>query len=151
MKNSFLLSVFMFFGAFGYCQSAEYETITENQEIIWDMEWAGKDSILYTELKGKLKLLDVTNKTVVDVHSFQDLAAENQSGLMGMGLDSDFKSSKLIYVAYCFYGDNFSILSRISSFTFNPSGPSINNESILVDSLPSKNANLGGATVSRFC
>lgn len=144
MKNSFLLSVFMFFGAFGYCQSAEYETITENQEIIWDMEWAGKDSILYTELKGKLKLLDITNKTVVDVHSFQGLAAENQSGLMGMGLDSDFKSSKLIYVAYCFYGDNFSILSRISSFTFNPSGPSINNESILVDSLPSKNANLGG-------
>ena len=144
MKNSFLLSVFIFFGAFGYCQSAEYETIAENQEVIWDMEWVGQDSILYTELKGKLKLLDISNKTVVDVHSFQDIAAENQSGLMGLGLAHDFKNSKLIYVAYCFYGDNFSILSRISSFSYNSSGPSIMNESILVDSLPSKNANLGG-------
>jgi len=144
MKGVFFIFCFLMLFSKSFAQSSEFEKLLDNQEIIWDMQWVGQDSIMFTELKGKLKLLDVSSKTVTDIYDFQNLAAENQAGLMGLQLAHDFATSRKVYVAYTFYDLNFVIFSRISSFEYNIINATLANEKILVDSLPSRNANLGG-------
>lgn len=144
MKNivAFLIASFLTSASFG--QSAEFETLVEDQSIIWEMEWVGEDSILFTELGGEVRLANLVNGEVTSVYTFTDLARENQAGLMGMQLAHDFSQSHQVYLAYTFYGENFSIYSRISRFTYDSSVPELTNETIVIDSLPARNANLGG-------
>ncbi len=137
----FFLLVFPFFA---FAQSTEYQTITDNHEVIWDIEWFGEDTLIFTELKGKVKMVDLNTQEVFELLTLQNVAAENQAGLMGMQLAPDFSSSNKVYLAYTIYDEDFNIYKRVSTFSYNPQTAKLESEEILVDSILSKNANLGG-------
>ena len=58
-----------------------------------------EDTILYTEMPGKLKIASLTNKSIIDVSNVPEVAYSSQEVFRGY-FRSDFDSNNKIYISY---------------------------------------------------
>jgi len=108
--SSFLILFSMHsFGAY------KYETVLDNLDDAWSFVFLNEDTILYTEMPGKLKIASLTNKSIIDVGNVPEVAYSSQGGLSEVILDPDFDSNNKIYISYSAKKDNKKITLYLSS------------------------------------
>ena len=108
--SSFLILFSMHsFGAY------KYETVLDNLDDAWSFVFLNEDTILYTEMPGKLKIASLTNKSIIDVSNVPEVAYSSQGGLSEVILDPDFDSNNKIYISYSAKKGNKKITLYLSS------------------------------------
>lgn len=114
--------------------------IVTGLEVPWGMEWLGNDSILFSQINGKVYVLDVNTGALKEALEL-NIARENQAGLLDIKLASDFVRSKKVYISYCYYQAQ-QLRMRLSVFDFREA--ELRSEQILIDNIAIANANIGG-------
>ncbi len=109
-------------------------------EVPWGMEWLGNDSILFSQINGKVYVADVNSGAVSEALEL-NVARENQAGLLDIKLASDFETNQRVYISYCYYQAQ-QLRMRLSAFDYHQAR--LSSEQILIDNIGIANANIGG-------
>jgi glucose/arabinose dehydrogenase len=80
--------------------SYKYETIVENLDDAWSMVFIDENTILFTELPGNLKILNLSDKSITNIANIPSVHYASQGGLSEVILDPEFKSNNKIYLSY---------------------------------------------------
>lgn len=117
-------------------------TKAQNLDIPWDMEWWGNDTLLITELSGKIKRIDLLSGTSTTMYEVSDLAREGQAGLMGLQPHPNWPDEQSWYAVHTYYNGS-SILMKVIRLDYNAQQDQLELHSTIVDGLPSANSNTG--------
>ncbi len=115
--------------------------VLEGLEVPWSMAWAGEETIIFSELGGRVSRFDLKTSERSTLLNIDGLARESQSGLMGLELDENFPQAPYIYLAYTYYNSNNDIRIRIARFEY--VNDSLINELALLENLGSASSNTG--------
>lgn len=67
----------------------------------WGMAFLPDASVLVTERPGRLRLVNLDSATIgTPIEGVPEVAAEGQGGLLGIALDPDFASTRLVFISY---------------------------------------------------
>lgn len=130
----------------GQCLS-ESHVIVDRLDIPWSMDWLDEETIIFTQLSGEIRSVNVTDGAIKGLYSFDQIAREVQGGLMGITVHSDFEAIPNVFVVYSFFDATFQAYTRVSSLTYNQDKQKLEGETILLDSIPCSSSNLGGRIV----
>jgi len=109
----FLLSFLLLFSMHSFAY--KYETVLDNLDDAWSFVFLNEDTILFTEMPGKLKIASLTNKSIINVGNLPEVEYSGQGGLSEVILDPDFDSNNKIYISYSAKKDNKKITLYLSS------------------------------------
>ncbi len=120
---------------------AEIQPVVEGLKIPWQMRWLAPHYILFSELGGSVKRLNVANGTVKTLGTIPDLAREIQAGLMGLDLHPEFAEKPYIFLCYNYYADD-QIYLAVDRYRY--VNDTILLDSTIVDHIPSFAISIGG-------
>jgi aldose sugar dehydrogenase len=121
-------------------ESIEYETIVEDLDTPWAIDFLPDGNMIFTERSGNVNLIDLEEKEREIIAKI--LVTEiSESGLAGIAVDPDFEENNFIYLYYTYEGSD-DIWNRVSRFVFE-SGR-LKNEEILLDKIPAARFHDGG-------
>ena len=120
---------------------AEIQPVVEGLNIPWQMRWLAPHHILFTELAGSVKRLNLSNGTVKTLGTIPDLAREIQAGLMGFDLHPKFDKNPYIFLCYNYYADD-QIYLAVDRYRY--LNDTILLDSTIVDQIPSFAISIGG-------
>ncbi len=116
--------------------------VASGLNVPWDMEWWSSDEILFTELGGDIKRVNVTSGDVDTLLTIPDLAREGQAGLMGLQAHPQWPDSAYWYAAHTYY-EGTNILLRIVKLEYDDANDELIIASNLINDLPSASSNAG--------
>ena len=119
----------------------EVVPVTQDLFVPWQMQWMAPNSILFTELTGAIKMLDVATGAVKVLYQVEDLAREIQAGLMGLAVHPEFEETSSIYIAYNYY-ENEKLYLRVDALRFVEEGLVF--EKTILNNIPSFPISIGG-------
>ncbi len=111
----FFLSFFILFFSIHSSTEYKYETVLDNLDDAWSFVFLNEDTILFTEMPGKLKIASLTNKSIINIGNVPEVSYSSQGGLSEVILDPDFVSNNKIYISYSAKKDNKKITLYLSS------------------------------------
>jgi len=111
----FFLLFFILFFSIHSSTEYKYETVLDNLDDAWSFVFLNEDTILFTEMPGKLKIASLTNKSIINIGNVPEVAYSSQGGLSEVILDPDFDSNNKIYITYSAKKDNKKITLYLSS------------------------------------
>src|SRR5437867_4409556 len=82
--------------------SLKIEVFAENMYVPWSIVFTSPDRCLVTERNGKLRVIENGKLLGQPLKEFSEVSTESEEGLMGLTLDPDYKSNKLIYLSYAY-------------------------------------------------
>jgi len=110
MKTKFLLIILFFVSAifvlkvsfFPSLKSEDYifETIFDGLDDAWSFVFINEDTIIFTEMAGKLKIASLSDKSIENIDNVPSVQYLGQGGLSEIILDPDFKYNQKIYFSY---------------------------------------------------
>ncbi|HEX7468771.1 MAG TPA: PQQ-dependent sugar dehydrogenase [Methanobacterium sp.] len=109
------------------------DVLAENLSIPWAMDFLPNNTMIFTQRGGAVSLLD--NGVVKNIGNIS-VTAIGESGLLGVAVDPEFSQNKYIYLYYTSSRGN-----RISRFVL---ADKLQNETILIDNIPSASIHNGG-------
>jgi aldose sugar dehydrogenase len=109
------------------------DVLAENLSIPWAMDFLPNNTMIFTQRGGAVSLLD--NGVVKNIGNIS-VTAIGESGLLGVAVDPEFSQNKYIYLYYTSSRGN-----RISRFVLTDK---LQNETILLDNIPSASIHNGG-------
>lgn len=114
------------------------ETIAENLEIPWEIDFATDGRIFFTERAGNLRVIEngLVSEPIISLK-----VSGTEGGLLGLALDPDFKENHYLYLYYS-YSDFFDIYNRVVRYT--ESENKLSDEMILLDKIPGSKWHDGG-------
>ena len=80
--------------------SYKYETIADDLDDAWSMVFIDENTILFTELPGNLKIINLLDKSITNISNTPKVHYASQGGLSEVILDPEFKSNNKIYLSY---------------------------------------------------
>ena len=93
------------FSASSYAEY-KFETVLSNLDDAWSFEFLTEDTVIYTEMPGKLKIASLSDKSIIDISNVPKVQYAGQGGLSEIVLDPDYKSNNKIYLSYSAKDDN---------------------------------------------
>ncbi len=120
---------------------AETHQVAAGLSIPWQMNWLPSGEIVFTELTGTIKKVEVENGLVTPIYQIPNLAREIQCGLLGLALHPNFKERQSLFVAYNYY-DQEQIYLRVDELKFWQD--TLEFMQTVVDRLPSFPISIGG-------
>ncbi len=110
--------------------SIKVETIAENLEIPWAIDFAKDGRIFFTERVGNLRIIEdgLVSEPIISLK-----VSGTEGGLLGLALDPDFEKNHHVYLYYS-YSDFFDIYNRVVRYT--ESDSKLYDEMILLDKIP---------------
>ena len=109
------------------------DVLAENLSIPWAMDFLPNNTMIFTQRGGAVSLLD--NGVLKNIGNIS-VTAIGESGLLGVAVDPEFSQNKYIYIYYTSSRGN-----RISRFVLTDK---LQNETILLDNIPSASIHNGG-------
>jgi glucose/arabinose dehydrogenase len=87
--------------------------------VPWDLAFAPDGTLLFTERGGNLRVLRPGSTTSTVLHRPMDISAAGQSGMMGLAVDPDFATSRLVFVYFSSRINPTTVDNRIVRFRVN--------------------------------
>jgi glucose/arabinose dehydrogenase len=104
MKTKLFILV-LFFSTSSYAEY-KFETVLSDLDDAWSFEFLTEDTVIYTEMPGKLKIASLSDKSIIDISNVPKVQYAGQGGLSEIVLDPDFRSNNKIYLSYSAKDDN---------------------------------------------
>jgi len=76
------------------------EQLVTDLGIPWGMTFVGRQRLLVTERSGRLRLVDLQNRSVTLLPGLPEIVAEGQGGLLDVAIGPDFERDGWIYFTY---------------------------------------------------
>ena len=115
--------------------------LAKDLQVPWQLAWLPPDRILFTEMTGSIKSLNIKSKEVKNVYQIPGLAREIQAGVLGLVLHPAFNTNSQVFVSYNYYL-NEEIKLRVDLLTFEDD--TLHFAKTIVDSIPSFAISIGG-------
>lgn len=87
--------------------------------VPWDLAFAPDGTLLFTERGGNLRVLRPGSTTSTVLHRPMDISASGQSGMMGLAVDPDFATTRLVFVYFSSRINPTTVDNRIVRFRVN--------------------------------
>ncbi|MFT5838747.1 MAG: glucose/arabinose dehydrogenase [Flavobacteriales bacterium] len=81
-------------------QTYEYLLVTKGMDIPWGMAWLDNQTILVSDRKGELRIIDNSMLLNEKVTGLPELRAQGQGGLLDVAADPNYVLNNLIYFSY---------------------------------------------------
>lgn len=78
----------------------EYQTIINNYEIIWGMDFLPNGDLIFGEKRGKLYLKSYTSNEITEITGLPVIDPSGQGGLLDLKVDPSYNTNKWIYITY---------------------------------------------------
>lgn len=114
------------------------QSLAQNLSTPWEIAFLTDGTILITERKGNLIVLDGDNESKI---SIADVYEEGESGLLGLAVHPNFDDNRLIYL-YLSYATSGGIRNRVESYRFEDG--QVSERRILIDDIPGAANHDGG-------
>lgn len=119
------------------------EPIAQNLEVPWALTFLPDKSILVTERRGTVRMIDQNGALLPDLLITLPIVKQTgESGLHGIAIDSDFNTNHFVYLYYTYSGESNNTLNRVSKFKLE--NQSLIQEKIIVDQIPGATNHDGG-------
>ena len=114
MKRIFL--ILLTCSLYSYCYSSEikFEIVFEGLNKPWSLSFIDKENIILTEKSGKLSILNVENKKLVQIKHNLSILEDGQGGLLDV-----IYNNKYIYISYSENRGNFKSSTSVAKGKFN--------------------------------
>jgi glucose/arabinose dehydrogenase len=76
------------------------ETVVSSLEIPWAMAFAPDGRLFVTERPGRVRILSLASSTSEVALTLDDVFTQGEAGLLGLALDPEFASTRLVYLYY---------------------------------------------------
>jgi glucose/arabinose dehydrogenase len=76
------------------------EQLIQTDDVIWAMDFIDTSSLIFTERKGRIKLLDLDTSAVSSISGGPAVYTESSGGLFDILVDPDFETNGFIYLTY---------------------------------------------------
>ena len=113
-KILILFSIFFYFSTNSFSQEFKLEKIVDGLDKPWSLSFIDRENILFTEKPGKLYLLNLKNKKILEIKHDLKVLEYGQGGL----LDVLFKDQN-IYISYSENRGNWLTSTSVSKGKFN--------------------------------
>ena len=115
------------------------ETVAENLEIPWEIDFAVDGRIFFTERTGNLRVIEngIVSKPIISL----EVSGTEEGGLLGLALDPSFEENHYLYLYYSYF-DSSDIYNRVVRYT--ESQNKLSDETILLDRIPGSKWHDGG-------
>ncbi|MDP3233700.1 MAG: PQQ-dependent sugar dehydrogenase [Myxococcales bacterium] len=87
--------------------------------VPWDLTFAPDGTLVFTERGGNLRVLRPGATTSTVLHRPADVSASGQSGMMGVALDPDFATTRLLFAYFSARVNSTTVDNRIVRFRVN--------------------------------
>ncbi len=87
--------------------------------VPWDLTFAPDGTLVFSERGGAIRVLRPGATTSTVLHRPADVSASGQSGMMGLALDPDFASTRLLYAYFSARVNASTVDNRIVRFRVN--------------------------------
>ncbi|OGE14048.1 glucose sorbosone dehydrogenase [Candidatus Curtissbacteria bacterium RIFCSPLOWO2_12_FULL_38_9] len=109
-------------------------TVASNLEIPWALAFLPNGSLMFTERKGNVWLIDtdgnLSNKPVAQIN----VKTIGESGLHGIAIHPNFNQNQFIYLYYTYEGEGDETRNRVSRFTLENNR--LTDETFIVNGIP---------------
>ncbi len=78
----------------------EVEEVADGQGVIWSMEFLGEGELLFTERRGKVKILDLASGGIRELSGVPDVWDSGQGGLLDAAVVAGYTAGDWIYFTY---------------------------------------------------
>ena len=78
----------------------EFETIVNNYEIIWGMDFLPNGDLIFGEKKGKLYIKKFNSNEIIEITGLPSIKASGQGGLLDVKVDPSYKDNGWIYISF---------------------------------------------------
>lgn len=78
----------------------EVQTIVNNYEIIWGMDFLPNGDLIFGEKRGKIFLKKSNSDEIVEMTGLPPINASGQGGLLDIKVDPSYKTNGWIYITY---------------------------------------------------
>ncbi|MBZ0202788.1 MAG: PQQ-dependent sugar dehydrogenase [Ignavibacteria bacterium] len=116
------------------------EPFVQGLEVPWSIVFTSADRILVIERPGRLRIIENGKLTVEPLKNFPEVSSGSEEGLMGLALDPDYTTNKLIYISYAYEkgGDLFVKVIRCKD-----NGSNLAEETVIFDGIPAAQYHAG--------
>jgi glucose/arabinose dehydrogenase len=111
----------------------QVQVVATGLEVPWEMRFLPDGNLVVTERTGRIVRVDPTTGAVTSLGELP-VAANGESGLLGLAIDPDFPAQPYLYVAYTHDAGGGGLQNRVSRLTLR--GDAVGEEKILVDGIP---------------
>ena len=117
------------------------ETVFNNLEVPWAMEFAPDGRLFVTERPGRVLAINLTTGAF-DTSPIPGVFASGEAGLLGLALDPQFAQTHLVYLYYSAQVANNSGVNRI--VRYREVNGILGERAVLVDNIPASSIHDGG-------
>ena len=118
-------------------EKISYEVLATGLHVPWAIDFLPDGKMIFTERSGNINIFDGRNRAIIGTIKVTEV---QESGLLGIAVDPDFKTNGYIYVYHTYQNDD-AIWNRVSRFKLTNS---LSDEKVLIDKIPSAKFHDGG-------
>lgn len=108
--------------------------------VPWSIAFTSASRMLVTERPGQVRVIENGSLQPLPLHSFADVAARSESGLMGLTVDPNYNRNHYIYVAYS-YMDGSTMRVKVVRLT--DEGDQLVSPQVIIDKIPAASNHAG--------
>lgn len=116
------------------------ELVAENLYVPWSLVFTSPERILVTERSGTIREIANGELRSDPVFQFDDVAARDEAGLMGMVIDPTYTDSRFVYACYTYQQDG-SLFNRVVRLHDGIDRMTL--DGIVIDAIPSASNHAG--------
>ena len=102
MKKILFLLILLSSKLFSYYK---LETVINNLDYPWGLAFISENTILVTELPGKIKKIDLEKGEIIEINNVPKVLFRGQGGLSGIILHPDYADNGWIYICLLYTSD----------------------------------------------
>lgn len=114
--------------------------VAEGLEVPWGAVFTSSERLLVTERPGRVRVVESGRLQPNPIHTFENVAAGSEEGLMGIAVDPHYSENKYLYFAHAYResGKEFVKVVRVTD-----EGSALANEYTVIDSIPAAKYHAG--------
>ncbi len=116
------------------------EIFCEDLVVPWSIIFTSEKRVLINERPGRLRVIEDGKLLDKPLKEFNEVSSSSEEGLMGLALDPDYSTNKLIYLSYAY--EKGDILS-VKVVRFKDNGDNLSDEKTIIDDLPAARFHAG--------
>ena len=112
--------------------SFRVETVASGLEVPWGFAWLPNGDLLFTERKGRVRLIERGSLRIEPVYTVPDVEPSSESGLMDISLHPDFAANSYVYLGYAYNSDG----KRVKVVRYKYANANLTEPTVIIENIP---------------
>lgn len=118
--------------------------IQSNLNSPWNIEPLTENQLLLTERAGTVWKVDLVLGERSELHTFENVAMEGQSGLLGSAVHPSYPEIPELFFALTHYDEDWNVVLRVDKLLLDPANESVIETNTIIDGIQVGQSSIGG-------